>query len=186
MWTSISAKRSRRCQHPPKEFRPGPYPELAKADPPEIHGRLVAHSLPNANSTGEKKNESKITYDYNKGKFMQSGVELASIPQTCGRRSAEFAWRFFEQFRHRLSRTVPAALDIAEVGPRPISEADIPEAVAPVVRAQVPRREAEAAVASVAAAEEGAVAVVVRAAVEAAEVATTAAEAEVARSSCRC
>lgn len=60
----------------PKEFRPGPYPELAKADPPEIHGRLVAHSLPNANSTGEKKNESKITYDYNKGKFMQSGVEL--------------------------------------------------------------------------------------------------------------
>jgi FecR protein len=60
----------------PKEFRSGAYPELAKADPPEIHGRLVARSLPNANSTGEKKNESKITYDYNKGKFMQSGVEL--------------------------------------------------------------------------------------------------------------
>lgn len=62
---------------PPKEFRFGPYPGLAKADPPEIHARLVANSAFYAKASGDKRNEPKITYDYNQGKFVQSGVALS-------------------------------------------------------------------------------------------------------------
>lgn len=62
---------------PPKEFRSGAYSEFAKAERPEIHARLIASSAPGAQSKDAKGNESKITYDYGKGKFIQSGVELA-------------------------------------------------------------------------------------------------------------
>jgi FecR protein len=62
---------------PPKEFRSGTYPVLAKAEPPEIHGRLVANAAPSAKSTDVKATEAKITYDYGKGKFIQSDAEFA-------------------------------------------------------------------------------------------------------------
>lgn len=62
---------------PPKEFRPGPYPQLASAEPPEIHAHLIEETAPDAKSAAVKGNESRITYDYGKGKFVQSGVEFA-------------------------------------------------------------------------------------------------------------
>jgi hypothetical protein len=62
---------------PPKEFRSGAYSEFAKAEPPEIHARLVQGAAPGAKSVDAKGNEPKITYDYGKGKFIQSGVEFA-------------------------------------------------------------------------------------------------------------
>jgi len=62
---------------PPKEFRAASYPELAKAAPPEIQGRLIEGTAPNAKSTGVKGAEPTITYDYKKGNFVQSGAVVA-------------------------------------------------------------------------------------------------------------
>jgi hypothetical protein len=62
---------------PPKEFRATSYPELAKAAPPEIQGRLIGGTAPNAKSTGVKGAEPAITYDYKKGNFIQSGAVVA-------------------------------------------------------------------------------------------------------------
>jgi len=60
----------------PKEFRAAAHPEGAKAEPPKIEGRLLADATPNAKSTDTKRNESRITYDYGKGTFIRSGVEM--------------------------------------------------------------------------------------------------------------
>jgi hypothetical protein len=62
---------------PPKEFRATSYPELAKAAPPGIQGRLIEGTVPNAKSTGVKGAEPTITYDYKKGNFVQSGAVVA-------------------------------------------------------------------------------------------------------------
>jgi hypothetical protein len=63
--------------NPPKEFRAVSYPELAKAAPPEIRGRLIEGTASNARSTGAKEAGSTITYDYKKGNFVQSGAVIA-------------------------------------------------------------------------------------------------------------
>jgi hypothetical protein len=59
---------------PPKEFRPGPYPELARAQAPEIRGRLVDVAGPNAKFTDAKARESTIQYDHKTGNFVQPGA----------------------------------------------------------------------------------------------------------------
>jgi hypothetical protein len=63
--------------NPPKEFRPGPYPALAVVAPPEIQAHLIGETAPDAKYAAVKGNGSRITYDYGKGTFVQSGVELA-------------------------------------------------------------------------------------------------------------
>jgi hypothetical protein len=63
--------------NPPKEFRATPFPELAKAQPPEIQAHLLADVARDAKATGVTRTESKITYDYGKGKFVQTGGALA-------------------------------------------------------------------------------------------------------------
>ena len=60
----------------PKQFRTAAYPQLAKTEPPKIEARLVADAATNAKSTDAKRNEVKITYDYGKGTFVRSGVEV--------------------------------------------------------------------------------------------------------------
>jgi hypothetical protein len=62
--------------NPPKEFRPGPYPKLAGAQPPEIRAHLIAETAPNAKLVAAKGNQPAIAFDYGKGKFVESGVEL--------------------------------------------------------------------------------------------------------------
>jgi hypothetical protein len=62
---------------PPKEFRAPPAPALASAPAPEIRGRLVDSGTWNPKSTDTKAQLSRITYDYGKGKFVRSGVEIA-------------------------------------------------------------------------------------------------------------
>jgi hypothetical protein len=59
---------------PPKEFRPGAYPELARTGPPEIRGRLVEDAAPGGKFTDTKTRESKITYDYKTGNFVRPGA----------------------------------------------------------------------------------------------------------------
>jgi hypothetical protein len=61
---------------PPKEFRPGPVRARPSAAPPEIRGRLVEYALRGANSAAAKPHEAAINYDYGKGKFVQSGLEV--------------------------------------------------------------------------------------------------------------
>lgn len=61
---------------PPKEFRRGVAPELLKALPPEIHARLVDEAVPGANSERTRLNEPRITYDYNRGKFIRTGNDI--------------------------------------------------------------------------------------------------------------
>lgn len=58
---------------PPKEFRAGAYPELAKAEAPEIRGRLLEVAA-NVKSTDAKVRESTIPYDYKTGNFVQRGA----------------------------------------------------------------------------------------------------------------
>jgi hypothetical protein len=60
---------------PPKEFRPGAYPELARTEPPEIHGRLMEDAAPGGKFSDVKTRESKITYDYKTGNFVRPGVQ---------------------------------------------------------------------------------------------------------------
>jgi hypothetical protein len=62
---------------PPKEFLRGADPELARALPPEIHARLTENVESDAKSDGAKRNDSPITYDYSKGKFVRTSVEVA-------------------------------------------------------------------------------------------------------------
>src|SRR5271163_3964131 len=62
--------------NPPREFRPGPYPKLADAAPPEIRAHLIAETAPNAKLVAVKGNEPAITFNYGKGKFVESGIEL--------------------------------------------------------------------------------------------------------------
>jgi hypothetical protein len=64
----------------PKVFRAGPNPELAKAEPPRIEGRLLADTTARAKliygKSGEAKpNEIRISYDYGKGAFVRAGME---------------------------------------------------------------------------------------------------------------
>jgi hypothetical protein len=65
----------------PKEFRASANPELAKAEPPNIEGRLLADAaarakLSDGRSGDAKRNELKITYDYGKGTFMRAGTDV--------------------------------------------------------------------------------------------------------------
>jgi hypothetical protein len=58
----------------PKEFRNIQHPQLAKADRPEIQGRLVAGVIPGLPG---KSYASPITYDYKTRKFVQAGAPVA-------------------------------------------------------------------------------------------------------------
>jgi hypothetical protein len=65
----------------PKGFRAGANPELAKAEPPRIEGRLLADAaarakLSDGKSDEAKPNENRISYDYGKGAFVRAGMEL--------------------------------------------------------------------------------------------------------------
>jgi hypothetical protein len=70
----------------PKEFRAGANPELAKAEPPRIEGRLLTDAAARAKlsdgksadgkSDEAKPKETRISYDYGKGAFVRAGTEL--------------------------------------------------------------------------------------------------------------
>jgi FecR protein len=65
----------------PKGFRAGANPELAKAEPPRIEGRLLTDAaarakLSDGKSDQAKPNENRISYDYGKGAFVRAGMEL--------------------------------------------------------------------------------------------------------------
>jgi len=71
----------------PKQFRAAAYPQLAKAEPPSIQGRLLADAAASARSTEAARNAAKITYDYRQEAFVRSGAELAgrtSKPELVG------------------------------------------------------------------------------------------------------
>jgi hypothetical protein len=64
----------------PKEFRDVKYPQLAKAERPEIQGRLIAGAIPGAKPApglGGNGGASPITYDYKSRKFVQAGAPVA-------------------------------------------------------------------------------------------------------------
>jgi hypothetical protein len=61
----------------PKEFRAGANPEIAKAEPPRIVGRLLADAASTSKFTDARRNAPEITYDYGKGTFVRSGLEIA-------------------------------------------------------------------------------------------------------------
>ena len=61
---------------PPKEFRTASHREFDKAQPPDIQAHLLQASMHDAKSPGTTSSAERITYDYAKGKFLQSSVAL--------------------------------------------------------------------------------------------------------------
>jgi hypothetical protein len=88
-----SAQKYKLLSEAPKEFRDVKYPQLAAAERPEIHGRLVADSFGSkpAPLAGIKSASASITYDYKTRKFIQAGApmpERTSRPVVVGGLSA--------------------------------------------------------------------------------------------------
>ena len=71
-----SAEKCKVLSQAPRELRDVKYPQLAAAERPEIHARLVASSF-GAKTTpapGTKSTSAPITYDYKSRRFLQAGV----------------------------------------------------------------------------------------------------------------
>jgi hypothetical protein len=85
---------------PPKEFRNVEYPQLAKAERPEIQGHLLARSVPGAKALAdaeEKKVVTTIKYDYKTGNFVRAGAAVAgreTKPEVVGNLSSSGGYSF--------------------------------------------------------------------------------------------
>jgi VWFA-related protein len=63
--------------NPPTEFRDGSYPQLAKAERPQIQARLVGDAASTVKSTDVSGSDRRIMYDYGRSEFVRSAVVLA-------------------------------------------------------------------------------------------------------------
>jgi FecR-like protein len=62
---------------PPKEFRTASHREFDKVQPPDIQAHLLQATMHDAKSPNTRPNEAEISYDYAKGKFLQSSADFA-------------------------------------------------------------------------------------------------------------